>query len=260
MGKEVFLKDASIDELRDRLITHPLYETLANLDHLRLFMENHVFAVWDFMSIVKSLQRDLTCISVPWRPVEDVQSARLINEIVLQEESDDLPDGSFGSHFQLYLEAMEEAGADTEKIRRFIRALSEGESVRSSLDMAETPLPAKGFVETTFGLLSGTPLHIRAAALFYGREDLIPNMFEAMVREMHESGEPCGKFVYYLNRHIQLDGEEHSHFAEDLLMRACAGDPYRREESRQTAIRVLRARLTFWDGILSSVPPRIPAG
>ena len=254
-----FIQSESIDELRHRLIVHPLYPTLNTLDNLRLFMEHHVFAVWDFMSIVKSLQRELTCVTIPWQPPEDVDAARLINEIVLEEESDERPDGSYASHLHLYLDAMVEVGADTGSIRRFLEAVSAGYPVALALDQSEAPFPSRAFVKSTFDVLNGTPLHVRAAALFYGREDLIPKMFEPMVREMQASGQPCGGFVYYLERHIELDGGKHSLLAEGLLERACGGDAQHKDQAQGTALRVLRARIDLWDGILSAVHARTPS-
>ena len=54
--------------LKDALLNHPLYRRIDTLPALRLFMEHHVFAVWDFMSLLKELQRRLCCTTVPWAP------------------------------------------------------------------------------------------------------------------------------------------------------------------------------------------------
>ena len=253
MREKRFIQDSVVDELRHRLTCHELYESLTNLDGLRIFMEHHVFAVWDFMSIVKSLQRDLTGITVPWIPPEDGAAARLINEIVLGEESDERLDGSFASHFHLYLEAMEEVGANTEKVERFLEAVASGQTVSTALDQVGTPGPARDFVNETFKVIGDASLHIRAAALFYGREELIPAMFRPMVEQLNRSGQPCGKFIYYLDRHIEVDSGEHSEWAEGLLVRLCGGDGKRKAEARQTAIRVLQSRTQFWDGIVDAV-------
>jgi len=248
-----FIQDSTIDTLRHRLAHHPLYTALTDLDSIRTFMEHHVFAVWDFMSIVKSLQRDLTGIAVPWLPPKDMEAARLINEIVLGEESDEKPDGSFASHFQLYLDAMKEAGAKTKTIECFIDAVASHHSVTTTLEQVQIPKPAQNFVTETFKILHDTGVHIRAAALFYGREDLIPDMFKSIVEELDRSGQPCGIFVYYLNRHIEVDSGDHSIWAERLLARLCDNDQDRKEEARQAAIQVLQSRLVFWDEILKAV-------
>ena len=235
MNNGRFIHDPAIDELRSRLSHHPLYEALRDIDSLRTFMEHHVFAVWDFMSIVKSLQRDLTGVTVPWLPPSDVAAARLINEIVLGEESDERADGSFASHFHLYLEAMEEAGADTETITHLVQTVASGGSVTDVLKHVEPPPPARDFVRDTFEVIEGTKLHVRAAALFYGREELIPTIFTPMVKQLESSGQPCGKFVYYLERHIEVDSGDHSVWAEELLARVCGKDKARKDQARKTA-------------------------
>ena len=92
--------------LRAALLDHPIYTQVASVADLRRFMEDHVFAVWDFMSLLKRLQQDMTCIKVPWFPADNAKAARLINDIVIGEETDVDPDGSYVSHLALYLRAM----------------------------------------------------------------------------------------------------------------------------------------------------------
>ncbi|MFD1044434.1 DUF3050 domain-containing protein [Kibdelosporangium lantanae] len=102
--------EKSVSEARDRVVKHPLYAALNTHEAIVTFMEHHVFAVWDFMSLLKSLQRNLTCTTVPWIPTGPTGSRRLINDIVMVEESDELGDG-FISHFELYVNGMRDAGA-----------------------------------------------------------------------------------------------------------------------------------------------------
>ena len=105
--------------LRAELLEHPVYAEVASVTDLRRFMEDHIFAVWDFMSLVKRLQRDLTCTKVPWFPADNARAARLINDIVIGEETDVDPDGSYVSHLDLYLRAMAHVGPSTRQFDKF---------------------------------------------------------------------------------------------------------------------------------------------
>ena len=93
----------SIDlgDARERLVRHRIYGLVDSAARLRRFMESHVFAVWDFQSLLKAMQQRLTCTSIPWVPTPDAEARRLVNEIVLDEESDALPEGGSASHFEL---------------------------------------------------------------------------------------------------------------------------------------------------------------
>ena len=102
-----------LENLRFDLLNHPLYESVQTHENLRLFMREHAFAVWDFMSLLKRLQQIATCCDIPWSPASDASHARFINEIVLGEECDEDGRGGYSSHFELYLSAMEEVEADT---------------------------------------------------------------------------------------------------------------------------------------------------
>src|SRR5438874_9463566 len=116
--------EEQIHEARTRVVGHPLYANLDTQGAIVTFMEHHVFAVWDFMSLLKSLQRQLTCVTVPWIPTGPTGSRRLINDIVMVEESDELGDG-FISHFELYVNGMREAGASTAAVDRLVDLLRE---------------------------------------------------------------------------------------------------------------------------------------
>ena len=46
--------NADLTSLREALLDHSLYGNVASVADLRLFMEDHVFAVWDFMSLAEA--------------------------------------------------------------------------------------------------------------------------------------------------------------------------------------------------------------
>ena len=237
---------ALIDPLRAKLREHPLYSSITSLDALRIFMESHVYAVWDFMSLLKTLQRSLTCVEVPWRPTEDATARRLINEIVLGEESD-LYEGRALSHFELYLHAMQSCGADTAGAAELVRAVEGGQVLEDALRSA--PEESRAFVEATFAMIATSQTHRIAAAFTFGREDLIPDIFSAFIREMDERlPGRIAPFRYYLERHIEMDGDEHGPMALEMLRHLCRSKQAW-AEAADSASRALEARLAFWDGI-----------
>lgn len=242
---------------RAALVTHPLYASLATLDDVRRFQEHHVFAVWDFMSLLKSLQRAVTCVDVPWTPRADRLGARLVNEIVLGEESDDAPGGGYTSHFELYRSAMLEAGADTRGIDAFVARLQGGEEVEAALRGADAPLAARRFVLDTFAILRTNSLPRIAAAFTLGREDVIPDMFVRLVDDLsRDSGGRLGLFREYLERHIHLDGERHGPMSARLLEELCRGDDEAWREARAGAQDALRSRVRFWTAVREALPSR----
>lgn len=244
------------ETLRDRqeaLLAHPLYPQLSDETALLRFMECHVFAVWDFMCLVKALQRRLTCVEVPWLPSANPVERRFINEIVLDEESDLDAQGRPRSHFEMYVEAMAAAGADTEPILRFVRALRDGAAVDRALDATEMPAQVRAFVETTLSFARGDTLEL-ASAFAYGRETVIPPMFCEVVAKLNERApERFGPFAFYLNRHIETDGETHGPIARQLVERLVADDPDRRTRAIAAAERALEARVALWDATSDAI-------
>jgi Protein of unknown function (DUF3050) len=249
------LKD-SIEPARQKVIGHPLYAQLNTVDAVVTFMEHHVFAVWDFMSLLKSLQRSLTCVQVPWVPSGPTGSRRLINDIVLVEESDELGNG-FISHFELYVDGMRQAGADTSRIDAFIGRLRAGQPVRSSIKDAGVPAPAAEFVASTWEFIESAPVHCHAAAFAFGREDLIPDMFDQVAALNAEFG-ALSTFVDYLRRHIQVDSEEHTPMAMQMLADLCGDDNGKWAQCEETINLALAARTRLWDGILGRILERSP--
>ena len=195
--------------LKNALLDHPIYREISSLGALRLFMEHHVFAVWDFMSLLKALQARLCCVGVPWLPAADPQATRFINEIVLAEESDEDGQGGFLSHFGLYQRAMTRCGANTTAIDSFLEELRKGSPVPAALAAVGVPACVGRFVRHTFDLIERGSLWSLASAFTFGREDLLPALFQRIVDELDvEAGGGLEDFRYYLRRHIGLDGGE----------------------------------------------------
>lgn len=245
---------AALAPLRASLLCHPIYKQIDSQAALRRFMDHHVFAVWDFMSLLKALQRRLCCNEIPWLPPADHASARFINEIVLAEESDADGCGGFLSHFSLYLRAMAGCGADTSCVDRFLTDVRRGLPVSAALDAAGVPAPAKAFVRRTFAVIESGDLGVLAATFTFGREDLLPQVFQQLVDRLAEvAGGGLDDLRYYLHRHIALDGDEHGPLATRLVQSVCGDDESRWEVATRTAIATLEARRELWDGACASL-------
>jgi hypothetical protein len=251
-----FIKElqAQLQPARQRMVDHTLYRRIQSLDDLRVFMEYHVFAVWDFMSLLKALQRDLTCTTLPWVPTGNPTTRRLINEIVLEEETDLDPEGQAISHFELYLRAMREAGADTAPAQRLLAALAEGANVPAALAAAQAPAAVQEFVKQTFAVIAAGQPHAIAAAFTFGREDVIPDMFRNLVADLGQRfpGQ-LDTFIYYLNRHIELDEDHHAPLAHQMVRDLCGTDPQRWQQAAEVAQQGMVARVAFWDGIQAAL-------
>lgn len=239
------------------LSAHPIFSEINSLPILQRFMETHVFAVWDFMSLTKRLQQELTCVKLPWLAPQDPQAARLINEIVLGEESDNRVDHGHYSHYELYLDAMREVGARTAVIERFVALQREGVSYDTALQSVEVDPAAANFVRHTLRTALHAPAHSVAAAFLHGRESVIPQMFQRLLDDWGIGIEQAPTFRYYLERHIEVDSEDHGPAAEKLLARLVDGDSQREEEVYSTAIEAVQSRIALWDGLRLSMAETI---
>lgn len=238
----------ALGEPREALLAHPLYDAVADLGRLRAFMEIHVYAVWDFMCLAKRLQRELTSTTPLWLPPAAPALARFINGVIHGEESDVGPDGEAVSHCELYIGAMEEVGADTRRIRRFLELLGQGVEVEAALAGASVPIAARRFVRHTLGqALEGEPVEVLAAFLF-GREDLIPDMFARLLPQWRES-RSARKFTYYVERHIELDGDDHGPAARRALMTLAGDDAAKWRAAGSAAREAIAARVALWNAV-----------
>lgn len=238
----------ALARLRTDLRGHPLYGLVTSPAALRSFTEHHVICVLDFMSLLKSLQRDLTGPTVPWTPAPDPDATRLIQSIVLDEECDVRADGRVQSHFAWYVEAMEELGADTAPIRELAAELEAGRPFDRAVRDSRLPAASRAFGLATARFLE-RPIHVRAAVFFHGREEIIPEMFLPIVDELATQGLACETLRAYLERHIEVDGGDHGPRAERMLERLYANDAHRRQEAERIAVESLEARKLLWDAV-----------
>lgn len=243
-----------IAPLREKLLLHPVYSRIRSLNDLNKFMQHHVFAVWDFMSLLKCLQQQLTCVQVPWLPVGSPVIRYLINEIVTGEECDVDREGRRISHFELYLEAMLQSGSDTRPIQHLLQQLRQGASIDKAITLTDMPPAAHAFVQQTFSVIHSGKSHVQAAVFAFGREDLIPGMFLAFVGELgSQQPEKISIFQYYLERHIEVDGGHHANLAYQMVEELCGLHEEKWEEAAQAAEASLRDRIALWDGIMASL-------
>lgn len=252
----MMLDDKLISRLQQRLDSHPIYAAIRTVDDLRVFMAHHVYSVWDFMSLIKYLQHEVAPARWPWTPGRDASIQRFINELVLEEETDQAAPGQageFSSHFMLYVGAMREIGADSESPLQFIRIV-ETQGFQAALDSGLVPQPSLRFTHTTFAFIESGKPHTVAAALALGREHVIPAMFRAFLSRMHISADQAPTFHYYLNRHVHLDEDFHAPLSLRLLHALCDGDTGKCREAEAAAIQAVDARIAFWDGVLQALP------
>ena len=221
-------------------------------------MQQHVFAVWDFMSLIKSAQQQIAPTTIPWLPSKHPQYVHFINQLVTEEESD----GSYSedshhypcSHFERYLNSMTEIDADTSLITSFINTVRD-KNLETALLMPELEQATKDFIHFTFDVIKRNQPHLTVAALALGREDLVPQLFRSLQVHSNISPSEAPQFFHYLQRHIQLDEQQHGPIALKLLNELCENSSKKYSEAIDIAQQALAVRLAFWDAIYKLLNP-----
>ena len=241
----------SIISQRNQLLQHSLYEKVKTIEDLHCFLENHVYAVWDFMSLLKALQNQLTCTTTPWLPIGNPEIRYLINEIVVAEETDLAIDGTRQSHFEMYLEAMEQCGANTQMVLVFLNHVKATQNIFVSIKQSELHPNVKAFLDFTFRVIEEGKPHQIAAAFTFGREDLIPSMFTEILRNFQENFPKTNlsKLIYYFERHIELDADEHGPMAMQMISELCGDSEQKWKEVEEVSILALEKRIGLWNAI-----------
>lgn len=238
-----------------QVATHPVYAMLANVEAAVQFMELQVWCVWDFMFVAKSVQIGVGCYSVPWVPPRDAAMVAIINEIISSEEADLGPDGTYQSHFEIYIAAMRQAGADIGAIERTLTRVADGKPVLAAMKESGAPEAALRFVAETLSFCSG-PLHVAAAALCIGREELVPRMFETLLSSDISRDPKLTGFMWYVRRHVNLDTDSHGPLSARLFRRIVGHDSVRLHEAITAGLHAVRARKQFLDAAQSAIASR----
>lgn len=243
-----------LKEYRNRLRNHELYTSLKDIDDVKIFMESHVFAVWDFMSLLKALQQHLTCVSLPWFPKVNSKTARFINEIVFGEETDVNEKGEPKSHFEMYIDAMKQVDANTKPIANFISEIYDGKPIKDTLQNSTVNEKVADFVNFTFEVIETREPHLIASLFTFGREDVIPDMFLEITKSTEkENNTNYTKLKYYLNRHIELDGDEHGPLSLEMVEELCGDNEQKWNDVLFYAKKALQKRIQLWDGIVEEI-------
>jgi pyrroloquinoline quinone (PQQ) biosynthesis protein C len=241
----------SIQPQKKLLLQHSLYKKVKTVEDLQCFLENHVYAVWDFMSLLKALQSKLTCTTTPWFATSNPQTRYLINEIVVAEESDLTLDGRRSSHYEMYIEAMEACNADTSGMRNFLTEVESLQNIFVAIKKSNLHPNIKAFLDFTFRVIEEGKSHEIAAAFTFGREDLIPAMFTEILRNFQANfpETDLSKLIYYFERHIELDADEHGPMAMKMITELCGTDAQKWSDVEEVSKLALEKRIGLWDAI-----------
>ncbi|EMR02057.1 DUF3050 domain-containing protein [Cesiribacter andamanensis] len=242
----------SLKPMRVRLLAHEIYQQFETLDDIREFMEHHVFAVWDNLSMLKALEASISSTTPSWTPSEEPQTNRIVNEMLVEEESDSDGNGGYISHFELYRQAMHQAGAKTYLIDRLLVLLQQEDSLQAALDKeVSLPQSIKNYLLQNWAISHCGKAHKIAAAYFLGREDLVSELLHKLDTELiHHHQQDLALFREYLQRHTRIDQQERDQRISQVMTELCGEDEQKWQEAEEAAKAALEARYALWDGML----------
>ena len=248
---------APLLELRcQKLKTHPVFEFVQTKEDLRYFMSWHAFAVWNFMSLAQRLQHELKSAHLPWTPPKSSPVARMLNDIVLGEESDVKMWGWHSSHIDLYLSAMKEVGANASQLEKFLGLISLKIEVNNALRMVKAPEAVQKFVLATNATVKNGSVSEVLGAFLYAREEAIPHIFNSRLAEWFDPIEQAPNFMYYLKRHIALQGECEGSVAMELVNDLTRGLEDSLQKIQHASVMAIDQRLALWNALQSELEQR----
>jgi hypothetical protein len=140
---------------------------------------------------------------------------------------------------------MRDIGASTRQFEKFRSLVLVGIPVEVALARIGAPPHVQAFVAHTMALANSGSTEEVLAAFFYGREDIIPEMFGRLLNTLYRAkhnNDRVRNFIYYIDRHIELDGDSHGPMGRELLEDLLANSPNRVEQARRAACSSIDAR------------------
>ena len=241
-----------LNDLRHKISAHPLFKNKLKPKHICKFMESHIFAVWGFMSILKSLQKMITPNNLPWMPNKNTKNGlvNFVNEIILCEESDYIEGIGFISHFEIYLLAMKNMGARNDQLDKLTSRINNKGYNEKYLDSIDATAEVKSFLKHDLEVSMNGTLPEIVGAFTLAREKVIPNMFSYILPAIKETS--ASKYlITYLERHIDIDGDRHGPLSMKLLDTSCGKKQL--SLAYVTAVKSLELRLSVWDKVYEDI-------
>jgi len=115
------------------------------------------------------------------------------------------------------------------------------------------PAIAKEFMNSTRVQVEHEHILVTASSFTFGREALLPSIFMELIKQpMLKDDKRLKKFELYLQRHIELDGDIHSHLAKKLVASICRSEK-EWNLAENSALTAIKSRLTYWDNVYSVI-------
>ena len=242
-----------LSQLKKSIRGHTLFSNKLSNRQIAIFMESHIYSVWGFMSLLKSLQYALSSNNLPWIPTSNTTNGlvNFINEIVLSEESEHIKGIGFISHFEIYLLAMEEIGAKVNNIKKLIKNIENNKKYKNAILDIKIHKEVRDFLDFDIKTSQSNSLPKIIGGFTLAREQVIPNMFEYIIPAIKDK-KSAKHFITYLRRHISIDGDRHGPLASKLLETICSSNKDMCT-AYQSGIKSLKLRLKVWDKVASEL-------
>lgn len=243
-----------IEDLKSELAAHCLYTKLQHMEDIHIFMEHHVFAVWDFMSLAKALQLHLDATQVIEKQTDNSKILGFVNGILTGGETDPNKKEIVLSHLEMYLELMDEIGANTTNIKKLIASSAAGLDIHEAMQIAQLTDEQQRILNFTQTIIATNEIHKIAVAATLVPEGMISNRFLKILKETEERDNLLvPKFKNYLNRYKAIDGNDYGLLSLEMVTHFCDSDGKKWVDILDIAMKTLSHRIYLWDAIVDEI-------